>query len=1211
MSDVKRLKNLFLEDVTRDIPPVVYLDEQSPEKVADEVRGYIVTGGWPEGHPNRNRVPDGIHEQYVRLLTNIAAELGGKDGVDLPNVWISGFYGSGKSSFAKLLGLALDGMELPDGRSVAAAWLARDTSPRSAELRTAWDGLRQAIDPLSVVFDVGSVARDGEHIHAVAIRQVQKRLGYCATDPSVADYELKLERDGEWERFLQVAEQTLGKPWDEAKSSAMAEEAFSEVMHAFKPERYTDPLSWFEGHAGTHSRNESPTESAAAIRDMLEFRRPGTTLFLVIDEVSQFVLASKDRVDRLRAFATALGSKLRGRVWLLALGQQKLEEEADDSFLVWAKDRFPPKLRVHLAPTNIRDVVHKRILQKDPAVDGVLRDLFSRHRADLKLLAYGCADATPEEFVEAYPLLPGHMDLILQLTSALRNRSTRAQGDAHAIRGLLQLLGDLFREHDLADAPVGTLVTLDRIYDVLHTALDADVQASMARVLEQRAHHKDDLAVRVAKTVALLELIQDTHSTGTELIARCLFDRVDLGDNRPMVQAALDELRDAGLLGYSEKLGYKIQSTAGEEWERERREHGVPRERIGDLVRDALERLTSEPERPRLQGRPFPWAAVISDGRALADAKVVDPRDAASVKVDFRFLPQGDRTESTWRRKSGESTFEHRLLWVAGDASRVEDAARDLERSRAMIRRYKPRRGSLSPAHKMLFQEEENRAEELEGALRKAVAEAWMNGRLYFKGRAIEPREHGSTFAAALLSAGNRVLPELFPNFDATQLQPSEVLQLLDDPIRQPSPKLLTSNGIGVLALDNGRYDPVCSGVVPRRVLEQVEAEGGLAGSTLLQQFQAPPFGYTTGVVKACVAGLLRGGRIKIRPDGGPEITAARDAGVREVFEKDRPFARATIFPAGKDDIGRSARAKICDFFANRLGRDLNREDDAIANAVSEIFPVLNDQLRTVQSRLDRLPGARRDPPSFEKLNRVLEEGLKLCRQTKPTVVHVKRSLDVLNDAVPFVQAYHAELSDDAIERVRLAGEVVSCHVQQLEELGRLPTQLEAPLAEIRRQLDADAPWRGADSLSDAIAEIRETYRSQRGRLLERQGYAVEEAKRSIRTRNGFSTLTADQAHHVLRPIASAATDTDEDAIAPSLLALRDQFEARLRRAELSANDELDRVLSEGDESLIQPVTLDLRNREIVTEEDVEQLTAEIRDQLLEHVRNGVRVRLT
>ena len=120
------IRDLFVSDVTRDIPPVVYFHEQTPEKLAGEVSEYIITGGWPEDHPNHRRVPDGIHEQYVRLLQRDRRRAGEAGGPELPNAWISGFYGSGKSSFAKLFGLALDGVALPDGNSLAEALLRRD-----------------------------------------------------------------------------------------------------------------------------------------------------------------------------------------------------------------------------------------------------------------------------------------------------------------------------------------------------------------------------------------------------------------------------------------------------------------------------------------------------------------------------------------------------------------------------------------------------------------------------------------------------------------------------------------------------------------------------------------------------------------------------------------------------------------------------------------------------------------------------------------------------------------------------------------------------------------------------------------------------------------------------------------------------------------------------------------------------------------------------
>ena len=200
--------------------------------------------------------------------------------------------------------------------------------------------------------------------------------------------------------------------------------------------------------------------------------------------------------------------------------------------------------------------------------------------------------------------------------------------------------------------------------------------------------------MRVAKAVALLELIQDTVPTDAKLVAQCLYDRVDRGSHVAAVTEALEDLRRRNLLGYSEKQGYKIQSSAGEEWERERRDIGVAREAISELVQGGLKFLLATPDRPRLQGRSFPWAGVFSDGRRVEDVSLADPRDDAAVRVDFRFLAREERTESAWVRKSAETALHDRLVWVCGDSD-VEQHARELHRSRAMVKKYQPRRESL------------------------------------------------------------------------------------------------------------------------------------------------------------------------------------------------------------------------------------------------------------------------------------------------------------------------------------------------------------------------------------------------------------------------------------------------------------------------------------------------------------------------------------
>ncbi len=322
---------------------------------------------------------------------------------------------------------------------------------------------------------------------------------------------------------------------------------------------------------------------------------------------------------------------------------------------------------------------------------------------------------------------------------------------------------------------------------------------------------------------------------------------------------------------------------------------------------------------------------------------------------------------------------------------------------------------------------------------------------------------------------------------------------------------------------------------MPRRVLEHVESEGGLGGTALLSHFGSPPYGYTANVVKACAAGLLRGGKLRIQPEGGGEITAVRDAGVRDLFEKDRDFRRATFFPAGEDDVGVQARAKICRFFERELHHPLDREDHAIADAVAQLFPAQAQRLRGVLAQPESPPGRPEGPVELARLGEALEQCVRSCRQTKPTVMLVKKHLEALRDGIQLLNLFDAELTDDAVRAVRDAASVWDDQVAQLRSATALDGDAAAAAERIEAHLKTDRPWREIVSLEAELAAVRTAYREARTRLLERQEQLLEQARGRVKAREGFSTLTADQAHRVLRPLNDAVTNTTAEAVAPSL----------------------------------------------------------------------------
>lgn len=1205
-----KIRDLFVADVTRDIPPVVYFHQQSPETLQVEVGEYIITGGYPEGDPRSRRVKSGIHEQFVRLLRAIVQELAKNGGPELPASWISGFYGSGKSSFAKLLGLSLDGVVLPGEVALSAALLQRDDSPRRQEFADAWGSLASRIEPIAVVFDIGSVARDNEQIPSAVLRQVQARLGYCGKSNLVADFELRLEGDGEWDAFRRTAREVLGREWSEAKEEEQAEDHFSHVIHVMKPDRYEAPTSWIDTRAGSRTgANTSVREVVEAIDAMLNIRAAGKSLFIVVDEVSQYVHQDEGRMLKLQSFVSELGQRLHGRVWLLATGQQKLEDQAEANNLAKLKDRFPAHLRVHLGVTNIRDVVHKRLLKQRPGTEGVLRDLFQKHRGDLKLYGYACEEITEEDFVEVYPMLPGHIDLLMQITSNLRTRSTRVQGDDHAIRGLLQLLGELFREQRLADGEVGSLVTLDAIFEVQYSALDADIQTTLARIFSDARVREDALALRAARAVALLELIQEQTPTTPELVAQCLYAQLGEGNRVAAVNEALEKLRSLSLLSYSEKQGFKVQSSAGQEWQRERDDLGVAQEQISRIVQDALKSLVGSQDRPRWKGRTFPWTLWYSDGRQAQDVKLQDVREDSSFPVDFRFLgKKEDRASATWVQRSDQDQLKNRLLWLAGESATIEDQARQLARSERMLERYRPRRESLTREKQRLLIEEETRFDELERRVRDAVAEAFLEGTAYFRGEQRVPRDAGSAFGPALVGMATRLLPDLYPHFTEIAITPTELNQLLESELTGPSTKFM-DGGLGILSLDAGKYVASCNGRYPTQVVQEVVAHGGLSGQALVATFVSPPYGYGSDLVKACCAGLLRGKKIRIRPEHATEITSYRDPGVRDLFTRDRDFRRAEFFPAAEGEITARDRIAIRRLFETSLHADVEPDDEPITDATFLHFPACRDRLREVERLVDGLPGRPLLPPALERLGRALEDCCR-SRVVQKTVVEVKRNLDALRDGLEQLAVFQAELTQGAIDALSAAARTRDHELAQLRQMEEL-AGLEEDAAAVADHLSAARPWRDAERLAPAALRIRERYVEVRRALLNRQNVEAEAASSRVKTRPGFAQLDADQAHRVLRPITDAMVDTTAEAVSPTLAAIRDRFGSLIHQAEEVSNDRLDEELSKTPEREVVKVETHLRGREIANREELQAVFRELEERIGPHLDRGARVRIS
>ena len=375
---MKKIRDLFQKDIRRKIEEVIKVDQADEDTVKNELKEYIVT------NPIKQHYID-VLEQYNAGRTEPSEGIG---------IWISGFFGSGKSSFAKILGYILSAKPVL-GENPAEVFAERAQDPKITNLLNI---INTTIPTHSVIFDVSmdrGVRTANERIVEVMYKASQD-LGY-PEDFDLAALEITMEKEDELETFVKLYEKKYPKKtWDKSKKlPAKAISEASRILHDMDDATYPSADSWAKSLGEKGHEDISANLLAERSFELMERRRPGKSLVFVIDEVGQYVSRSVEKMLDLQAVVQAFGKEGKNRVkakkaiaptWIIVTSQEKLDEVVnllDSSRVEMArlKDRFP--LSIDLEPTDISEITQKRVLQKTPEAEKVLGELFNKHQGRL------------------------------------------------------------------------------------------------------------------------------------------------------------------------------------------------------------------------------------------------------------------------------------------------------------------------------------------------------------------------------------------------------------------------------------------------------------------------------------------------------------------------------------------------------------------------------------------------------------------------------------------------------------------------------------------------------------------------------------------------------------------------------------------------------------------------------------------------------------
>jgi len=865
-----KIRELFRGDIERPIETVIHVDLSDEAIVAHEIDEYVVT--------------ENIREQLEELV-DIYADTA-RNPSESTNVWVSGFFGSGKSSFAKTAGYALAD-PIVEGRTATERLLPRANSHKlEALLNTA-----HTLAPTIAVFlDLASgrdMLREGESLVLPVYRSLLRRLGY-STNELLAELEITLEAEGRLGAFeTAVLEATDGRPWEQVRDVALAKNYASRGLHLIDPANFPSADSWAKASAVPNIDHNWLANRAL---ELLARRGGGAMrLLFVVDEVGQYVARSIQRMFDLQGLAEAFQKK-RGPLWLVVTSQEKLSDVVDSlesRQVEYARvqDRFP--LRVDLLPSDIHEVTSRRVLDKTDSGQSLVRDALVAHRNQLNANARlesptRAADIAEDEFVRLYPLLPYQVQLLIDAVSARRAQGGGSPMLGGSNRTIIKLAQQLVVDpnHGLGDADVGALITLDRAARLLEEAIPTSWRHEIEQVADK--YGNDAIETQVMQAVALCSDVPALPLTEVNL-AVLLHDRIGGESRRAEVGDALARLVTDDRLRAGDD-GYHVQSPEQKNWEKARRgKEPRPADAIRirkSLIRQALAGLSVT------KGRSFKVELWV-DGEKLSDGEVPLHIEEAD----------GARREQL-RNESREDKAKNRVSWTYSLSDDTYQAIVEWYRSDEMIRAKDT--PSKTATEVELLGEERQRLGRVERQLTDRLARDLTNGQVIFQGK-VDDAPVGTLTQTAQKLMTDRI-SEIYDRLDsfAAQLSTKDVMTVLRTDDLGTVNEALTESGIGLVRLtphgsqfatDSGPLDDLL-----KVVNSEMSFGHAVTGALLATKLADPPRGAPIEVVQALAAAALRAGLLEVTYQGA-KIGNPSDHRLDRVFGKISDFRGSSFAP--------------------------------------------------------------------------------------------------------------------------------------------------------------------------------------------------------------------------------------------------------------------------------------------------------------------------
>ena len=569
------IKDFFKKDINRTIETVIKADDR--DNISDEVAEYVITN------------------EIAKKIRDFFQSYNDYQGVN--GVWISGFFGSGKSHLLKILSYVLENKEFDGYQSgeLFAEKIENDEMLKGDVLAAT------KIPSESILFNIDQQAQitsksDENAILSVFYKVFFDHLGYYGFQQHVAEFEMWVDKQGKYEEFKSMFRQKYGKTWEEARVDYF-DPLITDIVAKVLGELNNTDVSKYENILDEieDRQKQSIEDFCKRVHEYIRTKQTGFRLNFFVDEVGQYISDNTKLMLNLQTIAETLATRTKGRSWILVTSQEDMESVVGDMNKHQLNDfsriqaRF--KLKIPLTSANVDEVIEKRLLKKNDDAQKHLITVFKKDSAHLDtLLSFSEAGVqfkgyqSNADFANKFPLVPYQFDLFQQCRRALSTHNA-FQGK-HSSVGERSMLG-VFQQvvQKIENKNDRALISYDMMYEGVRNELRGEIQSS---IILAENNLDNPFAIKVLKALFLVKYFGNFKTTKRNISVLMINDiEVDLKKHEKKIDEALNTLENQS---YVQRNGdvYEFLTDDEKDIEREIKNTEIDDTAITNLLKETL-----------------------------------------------------------------------------------------------------------------------------------------------------------------------------------------------------------------------------------------------------------------------------------------------------------------------------------------------------------------------------------------------------------------------------------------------------------------------------------------------------------------------------------------------------------------------------------------------------------------------------------------------